>query len=171
MTRSARWSRGVLAGRVPPEVTIIERAGDMIGLLEDWTGRDAVVLIDAAAPITTPGSIHRIDLLREPLPIGLSLASTHAFGVADAVALARALGQLPERLIVYAVEGCRFEPGAPQSPEVVAAAEEVAARVVSGSTRAQLADWARNCLGSGFVTTGFSGRVTDASRLRRCAVR
>jgi hypothetical protein len=50
--------------------------------------------------------------------------------VADAVDLARALGQLPERLIVYAVEGCRFEPGAPQSPEVVAAAEPLAARVV-----------------------------------------
>jgi hydrogenase maturation protease len=119
-----------LVGRVPLEVTIIERPGDMIGLLEDWTGRDAVVLIDAAAPITTPGSIHRIDLLRESLPAGLSLASTHAFGVADAVALGHALGQLPERLIVYAVEGCRFEPGASQSPEVVAAVDGVAARVV-----------------------------------------
>jgi hydrogenase maturation protease len=119
-----------LAGRVPPEVTILERAGDMIGLLEDWTGRDAAVLIDAAAPITAPGSIHRIDLLRESLPVGLSLASTHAFGVADAVELARVLGQLPERLIVYAIEGCRFEPGAAASPEVVAAAEGVAARVV-----------------------------------------
>ena len=68
--------------------------------------------------------------MRESLPIGLSLASTHGFGVADAVELARALRQLPERLIVYAVEGCRFEPGAPQSPEVVAAAQRVAARVV-----------------------------------------
>ena len=120
----------LLAGHVPPEVSIIERAGDMIGLLEEWTGWDTVVLIDAAATITTPGSIHRIDLLRERLPNGLSLASTHAFGVADAVELARALGQLPERLIVYAVEGCRFEPGVPQSPEVVAAAEKVAAQVV-----------------------------------------
>jgi hydrogenase maturation protease len=120
-----------LVGRVPRDVTIIERAGDMIGLLDDWAGRDAVILIDVAAPITTPGSIHRIDLLRESLPVGLSLASTHAFGVADAVELARTLGQLPEQLIVYAVEGFRFEPGAPQSPEVFVAIEAVAARVVS----------------------------------------
>jgi hydrogenase maturation protease len=120
----------LLLGRVPPGVTLLERAGDMLGLIEDWTGCQGVVLIDAAAAITTPGSFHRIDLLREPLPVGLSLASTHGFGVADAIELARALGQLPERLIVYAVEGCRFEPGAPQSPEVVAAAESVAARVV-----------------------------------------
>ncbi len=119
-----------LAGRVPPEVTTLVRTGDMMGLLEDWTGREAVVLIDAAALITTPGSIHRIDLLREALPAELSLTSTHGFGVADAVGLARALGQLPKRLVVYAVEGCRFEPGSPQSPEVVAAAERVAAQVV-----------------------------------------
>ena len=120
----------LLVGHVPPEVAIVERAGNMLGLIDDWSGRDHVVLIDAAAPITTLGSIHRIDLMRESLPIGLSLASTHGFGVADAVELARALRQLPERLIVYAVEGCRFEPGAPQSPEVVAAAQRVAARVV-----------------------------------------
>jgi hydrogenase maturation protease len=155
-----------VAGRLPPGVTIIERGGDMIGLLEDWTDRDAVVLIDAAAPITTPGSIHRIDLLQESLPVGLSLASTHAFGVADAVALGDALGQLPERLIVYAVEGCRFEPGAPPSPEVIAAAEGVAARVVlevleliSGQGSA-----------SGFVTAALGSRLTDGSSLHRGVV-
>jgi hydrogenase maturation protease len=119
-----------LVGLIPPEVAILERAGDMLGLVEDWISRDGVVLIDAAAAITAPGSFHRIDLLREPLPVGLSLASTHGFGVADAVELARALGQLPKRLVVYAVEGCRFEPGAPQSPEVIAAGERVAVQVV-----------------------------------------
>ena len=156
-----------LVGRVPREVTIVERAGDMIGLLEDWTGRDAVVLIDAAASITTPGSIHRIDLLREPLPSGLALASTHAFGVADAVALGHALGQLPNRLIVYAVEGCRFEPGATQSPEVVAALDEVAARVVSeviGFTGRPAPD-KRSSPATGFRWRG------HVSRLHRRAVR
>jgi hydrogenase maturation protease len=118
-----------LTGRVPPGVAILERTGDMLGLIEDWTGGDGVVLIDAAAAVTSPGTIHRIDLLRESLPAGLSLASTHAFGVADAVGLARALGQLPARLVVYAVEGGRFDPGAPPSPEVVKAGERVAARV------------------------------------------
>jgi hydrogenase maturation protease len=117
-------------GRVSPELAILERAGDMLGLIDDWTDHHGVVLIDAASLVTTAGAIHRIDLLREPLPVGLSLASTHAFGLADAVELARTLDQLPERLIVYAVEGCRFEPGAPQSPEVVAAAERVVTQVV-----------------------------------------
>jgi hydrogenase maturation protease len=119
-----------LVGRFPPEVAILERTGDMLGLIEDWSGCDGVVLIDAAALVTTPGTIHRIDLLHESLPAGLSLASTHGFGLADAVGFARALGQLPATLVVYAMEGGRFDLGAPPSPEVVAAAEAVAERVI-----------------------------------------
>jgi hydrogenase maturation protease len=162
----------LLLGRVPPGVAILERAGDMLGLIEDWTGRQGVVLIDAAAAITTPGCFHRIDLLREPVPIGLSLASTHAFGVADAVELARALGQLPGKLIVYAVEGCRFEPGAPQSPEVVAAAERVAAQVVSEVVRLTSGPGPNIRASAQVSSLQASGeRVTDASRLRRRAVR
>jgi hydrogenase maturation protease len=120
-----------LVRRFPPEVTILKRPGNMIALLDEGAGHDPVVLIDAAALRTTPGVIHRIDLLREPLPAELSLASTHAFGVADAVELARALGRLPERLVVYAVEGCRFEPGAAMSRKVAAAADRVVAEVLA----------------------------------------
>jgi hydrogenase maturation protease len=73
--------------------------------------------------------VHRIDLLEDALPPGLSLSSTHALGVAEAVGLARALGCLPGRLIAYAVEGENFAPGAGVSPAVAAAVEEVATRV------------------------------------------
>jgi hydrogenase maturation protease len=119
-----------LVGRLPPEVTIFDRTGDMLGLIEEWSGRDGVVLVDAAKAVASPGTIHRIDLLRESLPAGMSLASTHAFGLTDAVELARALDQLPARLVVYAVVGERFDPGAPQSPAMSKAAEVVAERVV-----------------------------------------
>ena len=53
-------------------------------------------------------------------------SSTHAFGVADAVELARALDRLPERLDVYAIEGASFAAGAPLSPAVAAAIDELA---------------------------------------------
>ncbi len=122
---------GLLAGRVPASATIQVRTGDMVGLIEDWSDRDAVILVDAAPAFTAPGTIHRLDLLRDPLPAGLSLGSTHAFGVADAVELARVLGQLPGSLIAYAIEGAAFAPGAPLSPAVAAAAEVVAARVAA----------------------------------------
>jgi len=121
----------LLAGRVPPDVAIIKRTGDTLGLIEDWAGHDAVVLVDAAAPGTTPGSVRRIDLLKDELPADLSLSSTHAFGVANTVGLARTLGLLPRSLIVYAVEGGNFGPGVPLSPAVAAAADEVVARIIA----------------------------------------
>jgi len=120
-----------LAGRVPPSIRLIARTGDALALIEDWAGRDAAVLVDAAAPGTTPGRVHRIDLLEEELPTDLSRASTHAFGVADTVGLARTLDLLPASVIVYAVEGVNFEPGAALSPEVAAAAEEVVSRIAA----------------------------------------
>lgn len=120
-----------LAGRVPADVTVSERPGDMLGLIDDWAGQAGVVLVDAAAAATLPGTIHRIDLHRQALPAGVVLASTHAFGVADAVALAAALDRLPARLVVYAIEGASFTPGAPLSPAVATAIDTVAGRVVA----------------------------------------
>jgi hydrogenase maturation protease len=111
-------------------VRVIERRGDALALMEDWAGAQSVVLVDAAAAVSEPGRIHRIDLAREELPRDLSLSSTHAFGVADAIALASALRRLPQQLIVYAVEGENFAPGDPMSRAVAAAAEDVTARIL-----------------------------------------
>ena len=118
-----------LATQLPPEIEVLERSGDALALLDDWAGATAVILIDAAAPLATPGRIHCIDPEKESLPAGLSPASTHAFGVADAIALARALGRLPAHLVVLAVEGRCFDPGAPITPVVAAVADDVITRV------------------------------------------
>jgi hydrogenase maturation protease len=120
-----------LAGRLPEGVEATTRAGDMLALVEDWTGAQAVICIDAAATVGAPGRIHRIDghdgaLLPEP-----GLASSHAFGLAEAIALSRALGTAPPVLIVYAVEGSGFDTGAPVSAAVAAAVDEVAAQVLA----------------------------------------
>lgn len=122
-----------LSGRLPadivPHVTIIERSGDTLALIDDWAGRDSVVLVDAAAAVSAPGRIHRIDLLEDTLPDDVSLSSTHAFGVAAAVGLARTLGLLPRRVIVFAVEGADFAFGAGLSRAVAAALDDVVGRV------------------------------------------
>lgn len=124
-----------LIGRVSRDVAIIERSGDALALIDDWEGRDAVILVDAAAPGGTPGSIHRIDLLRDVLPPELSLSSTHGFGVAEAVGLADALDLLPAQVIAYAIEGANFDAGAPISPQVAAVTAEVADRVAAELTQ------------------------------------
>src|ERR1035437_11103975 len=62
--------------------------------------------------------------------------STHHFGLAEAVELARVLDRLPPCLWIYGIEGRRFEQGSCPSPEVARAIEEVAERIARGVTGA-----------------------------------
>jgi hydrogenase maturation protease len=124
-----------LTGRLPAGVALVHRRGDMLGLLDDWSRCEAVICVDAAAPMEEPGRIHRFDGSSGALPHDLSPPSSHSFGLAEALALARALGSAPPVVIIYAVEGQAFETGAPMTPEVVAAAGEVADRIVAEAGR------------------------------------
>ena len=120
-----------LRGRLPADVPVLARGSDMLSLIDDWTGFDAVVCIDAAAPLTGPGRIHRIDLCAATVPRELSLTSSHALGLAEAFELARTLQVAPRQLIVYAIEGASFEHGAALTPAVAVAARAVAHSVVA----------------------------------------
>jgi hydrogenase maturation protease len=119
-----------LRKRVPDTVRILERSGDALALIEDWNGIPSVIVIDAVAPISQPGRVHRLDLTDSPLPIGFAPRSSHAFGVAETVELARSLGRLPRCLTAYLVEGERFETGALLSSAVTTAVEDVAERII-----------------------------------------
>lgn len=113
------------------QADVIERSGDMLGLVDDWSGRDFVILVDAASADSAPGSIHRIDLAAQDIPRDLLPSSTHAIGLCDAVALARSLGVLPPRIVAFAVEGTDFAPGSHLSPAVAAAVEPLSQRIVA----------------------------------------
>ena len=118
-----------LRSQVPEGVRVFEESGEGAALMEAWRGADFVILIDAVHSGGKPGAIHRIDARAEEIPGNFFHYSTHAFSVAEAVELARALGELPPRLVLYGIEGKRFESGAALSPEVEAAAGETADRV------------------------------------------
>jgi hydrogenase maturation protease len=49
--------------------------------------------------------------------------------LAEAIGLARALNQLPNKLVIYGIEGKNFESGAVPSMEVRAAIDEVVGRI------------------------------------------
>jgi hydrogenase maturation protease len=100
-----------MADRALESVTVLEHSGEGAGLAEMWAGMDMVILVDAVSSGGTPGTVHRLDARATPIPVGLLHHSSHAFGVAEAVELARALGRLPPRLLVYGVVGMRFALG------------------------------------------------------------
>jgi hydrogenase maturation protease len=110
-------------------VRVAEESGEGTALMDAWRGAELVVLIDAVHSGAEPGEIHRLDAQAQPIPANFFHYSTHAFSVAEAVELARELGQLPPRLIVYGIEGKDFTSGEGLSPEVAAAVEEVARQV------------------------------------------
>jgi hydrogenase maturation protease len=115
--------------RLPDGVRVMEHGGEGASLLDAWRGADIVILIDAVSSGAAPGTTHHIDTTAGPLPTGLRLASSHAFGVREAVELARALGQLPATLFFYGIEGADFGAGTELSPAVEMAARAVAERV------------------------------------------
>ena len=112
------------------DVTVLEQSGEGAALMEAWEGADTVVLIDAVNSGAEAGTIHRIEAHAQPVPQRFFRYSTHAFSVAEAIELARALGELPRRLMVYGIEGKTFKAGNGLSDEVETAVRDVVERVI-----------------------------------------
>ena len=100
-----------LHGWLPGAIRVLAQEGDFASLLDDWRGADAVIVVDATSSGSEPGTIRRYDAHERPLPAAFSRSSTHSFGVAEAVELARALGRLPACVVVFGIEGRDFTTG------------------------------------------------------------
>ena len=122
-----------VARLLSPHVSVVEHNGEATSLLGVLREEDCVWLVDAAQSGAAPGTIHRIDCAGEA-PIPDRTMSSHGFGPAEAVGLARALGSLPRHCIIYAIEAADFTAGAPLSPPVERAAHQVAARILAELT-------------------------------------
>jgi hydrogenase maturation protease len=119
---------GRLAGRLPAGVAVIAVPGGAAEILAELQGADRAIVVDATSSDAPPGTVWRFEAASGPLPAGLS-RSSHGLGLAEAVELGRALGQLPPRLTVYGIEGADFGFGEGLTPAVAAAVEAVAEEV------------------------------------------
>ncbi|MCF6159377.1 MAG: hydrogenase maturation protease [wastewater metagenome] len=116
----------LLKNHAPDHVSIIEESGSgIISHIESWKHKDAIILVDAVSSGTKPGTIHRFDVSVRSLPAKFFRCSTHVFGIAETIELARALNQLPPHSIVYGIEGKCFEMGSKPSAEVEKAIQRV----------------------------------------------
>ena len=78
--------------------------------------------------------MHRF-VLDRPLAGATRTASSHGFGLDDAIRLALALDRMPGRLIVHAIEAADLTQGTSLTPLVAAAVDEVTGAVLSDISR------------------------------------
>lgn len=115
-------------------VRVLDHDGEPPTLLLDWEGAETVYVIDAVRAQDPPGTIHRVELDATgevALPVVARRESSHALGLGEAVALARALDRLPRRLVLFGIAGTSFRVGEGLADHVRQACEEVAAAVAA----------------------------------------
>ncbi|MER6422862.1 hydrogenase maturation protease [Streptomyces sp. NPDC001137] len=120
---------------LPPGTVLATCDGDPGRLIGLWEGADLAVVVDAAhAHPGEPGRVHRLEL-SGGLVAQPQTTSSHGLGLGEAVELARALGVLPQHLVVYAVEGAESALGTGLSPAVEDAVEPLVRAVESEVAR------------------------------------
>jgi hydrogenase maturation protease len=118
-------------------VRVASLDGEPTRVLDVWNRVELAVVVDAMSSGAEPGTIERMEIdctsaggVHTGWSATGSARSTHGAGLPEAVALGRALGRLPERLVVYAVEGADFREGPGLSTAVDAAVDLLVALIV-----------------------------------------
>ena len=114
-----------LKRRMGGDFPVLEEDGEGASLMEAWKGWESVIVIDAFSSGNVPGIVHRVDAAQMPVSRGKFRCSSHAFGVAEAIEMARQLRQLPRVFLIYGIEGGSFEAGIGLSDPVVKSIPEL----------------------------------------------
>ncbi len=115
-----------LEGKVKASVDLKKQRGDVSELLDVFAGYKTVYIVDACCADAAAGTWERIDGQLQPLPAENTQTSTHGLGVSQAMAIAKNLGSLPAKLIIYGINGDNFTMNDAMTPAVAQAVEKVA---------------------------------------------
>ncbi len=118
-----------LQRRLGVEARLVEGGDDATDLLDLWEAAGTVYVVDAVRSGRLPGTVHRFEVERGERFTGLPVTSTHGLSLGEAVALGRALGRFPQRLVVFGIEAADVGPGSGLTAPVATAVEEVSWRI------------------------------------------
>ena len=121
----------VAQGLAKRGIKAIKHEGSPLDLVNLWHATDCVIVIDAMSSCGSPGTIHTWDVSISDLPADVFRPSTHAFGLAETIRLARMLDRLPKKLTVYGIEAAHFSAGAPPLRAVLKAVEQTVDEIAS----------------------------------------
>jgi hydrogenase maturation protease len=120
------WAVVAAAGRrLGHSVAIVEADGEPSRLIDAWTDADLAVAVDGVTSGAKPGTIHVWHGDAE-LRRGSRSNGSHSLGLADAIALGRAVQRLPRQLVVVGIEVQETSNGDELSPPLVGRVEQAA---------------------------------------------
>ncbi|GIK17546.1 MAG: hypothetical protein BroJett003_25100 [Planctomycetota bacterium] len=136
-----RWSMGDdqaglrvaerLRAMLPPDVRVVADENPGVALLSAADPLDHLVIIDAApADDAHPAGTYTVVDRNRLIETAAEGGSTHQVGVRVGLTILAALGTLPRRVSMFALFGRNFRRSLQMSPEVAAAVEAVAERIV-----------------------------------------
>ncbi len=89
-------------------IRLEKRRGDFAELIDIFSTYKTVYLVDACQSNGPLGDWQRIDLHHQPKMEERPQTSTHGFGIFQAISIAKNLGQLPNRIILYVINGNHY---------------------------------------------------------------
>lgn len=110
---------------VGPVIGLTRQQGDIAELIDIFTHHKNVYLIDACQSCNAMGAWRRIDVHRESIKEENPQTSTHGFSVSQAISLAKNLNLLPNKLILYVINGGKYSISHALSPSVANGVEDV----------------------------------------------
>ncbi|MFN3336658.1 MAG: hydrogenase maturation protease [Thermomicrobium sp.] len=128
-------ARRIAAADWPGVTAVALHSSDPSSLLDLWRGFSFVYLVDAVFAPYPVGTILRLNLTHRIWTARLQTASTHTIDLWEVIELARTLGELPARLVLYGIVSHSFRLGTGLSPEVEAAARKVVTRLRHAATQ------------------------------------
>jgi hydrogenase maturation protease len=99
-------------------------------LIDAFDDAEVAFLVDAVSTGAPPGTVHRFDASDAPVPSLELRSSTHALGIGEALELARALGRLPRRTVVFGIEGTDFVARDGMTPAVAVGVAQASAALL-----------------------------------------
>ncbi|WP_159844114.1 hydrogenase maturation protease [Nocardia sp. CY41] len=119
-----------------PGVLVTLSDGEPTGVADLWACMDLAVVIDAVRrePLV-PGRVRSGDL--DLLQHTGTAASSHTLGIRDALPLGRAVGRVPGRIVVIAVDAACLDLGVGLSEPVAAAVPHAVDAVITELCRAE----------------------------------
>jgi hydrogenase maturation protease len=114
---------------------LVELDGEPARVVDAWTGADLAIIVDALrSDDSAAGTVRRVEVGEDVGVLGDSSGAaggSHGLGIGTAAALGTALGRMPARLVVFAVEGANFSHGDELSEPVRRAVTEVTALIAA----------------------------------------